>query len=298
MSLHFDLKDLRLFTAVELTGSITKASEYGHISPSALSERLHDLEDGLGIQLFQRTPRGMKLTEAGEVFSKTARRILSESENLEAELAPYTRSWRKRISLLANYAASVSFLPKRLGRFLSRYPDVQVDVVQYSSNEIIRRIALGEADIGITAFSGSHPLLDFTPFAVDTLVGIVPKNNPLSNRSEISFSDLFDYDYIAVGPVSAMQNFLYEKAEEEGRTIRPRLTASAPDAVMSLVEEGAGVSVLPSGVVTSRSGISCIKLKEAWAVRCLRLCRLKDNSTRSPEKVSLIESFIKTVAEE
>lgn len=296
--IHFDLKDLRLFTAVELTGSITKAAEYAHISPSALSERLHELENGLGTQLFHRMPRGMKLTEAGEVFSKTARRILAESENLEVQLAPFTRSWRKRISLLANYGASVSFLPKRLGRFLSRYPDVQVDVVQHSSLEIVKRISLGEADVGITAYSGSHPLLEFAPFAVDNLVGIVPKSNPLAKKEEISFSDLFDFDYIAVGPVSAMQNFLYERAEEEGRTIRPRLTASAPDAVMSLVEEGAGVSVLPSGVVTSRSGIAQLRLKESWAVRRLRLCRLKDNSSRSKDKQELIENFIRTVAEE
>lgn len=298
MTLHFDLKDLRLFTAVELTGSITKASEYGHISPSALSERLHELEEGLGVQLFQRVPRGMKLTEAGEVFSKTARRILAESEDLESRLAPYTRSWHKRIRLLANYAASVSFLPKRLGRFLSRYPDVQVDVVQHSSLEIVKRISLGEADVGITAYAGTHPLLDFEPFAVDNLVGIVPKSNPLAKKEEISFSDLFDYDYIAVGPVSAMQNFLYERAEEEGRIIRPRLTASAPDAVVSLVEEGAGVSVLPRGVVADRSGITLLRLKEPWAVRRLRLCRLKDNSSRSKDKQELIENFIRTAAEE
>lgn len=190
------------------------------------------------------------MTEAGEVFAESAKRILLEAEALETRLAPFAHAQEKRVTVCCNYNAGVTFLPRRLGRFLSHFQDVQVDVVQRSSPEIVRHVAAGEADVGITAFEGMHPLLTFEPFAEDRLVAVLPPGHPLAAKREISFSELFPYNYIAVGPYSPMQEFLYERAREEGKRIRPKLTASSHDAVISLVEEGAGVSVLPSGVVT------------------------------------------------
>ena len=214
--LHFDLKDLRVFSAVALTGSITKASEYIHLSPSATSDRLSDLENRAGTKLFRRSSRGLRLNPAGEVFAESAKKILFEAEALETRLAPFAHGEEKRITVCCNYNAGVTFLPRRLGRFLSHFEDVQVEVVQRSSPEIVRHVAAGEADVGVTAFSGMHPLLEFTPFATDWLVAVVPVDHPLAKRKEIAFSELFPYNYIAVGPYSPMQEFLYERAREEG----------------------------------------------------------------------------------
>lgn len=157
--LHFDLRDLRVFTAIVLTGSITRAAEYVHLSPSATSDRLADLEKRLGIRLFLRQPRGMTLTSAGEVFERSAQRILHETDELEAKLSPFTYAWEKRLRFFSNYNAAVTYLPKYLGRFLSMHSDVQIDVIQAPSPEVVKQIAAGEGDIGVTAFTGSHPLL-------------------------------------------------------------------------------------------------------------------------------------------
>lgn len=290
--LHFDLKDLRVFSAVALTGSITKAAEYIHLSPSATSDRLSDLETRAGTRLFRRSSRGLRMTEAGEVFAESAKRILLEAEALETRLAPFAHAQEKRVTVCCNYNAGVTFLPRRLGRFLSHFQDVQVDVVQRSSPEIVRHVAAGEADVGITAFEGMHPLLTFEPFAEDRLVAVLPPGHPLAAKREISFSELFPYNYIAVGPYSPMQEFLYERAREEGKRIRPKLTASSHDAVISLVEEGAGVSVLPSGVVTKQRNVVELKLKEAWSLRRLRLCRLRDRSANAEERNALVDRFV------
>lgn len=139
--LHFDLKDLRVFTAVALAGSITRAAEYVHLSPSAASDRLADLEKRLGIRLYRREPRGMRLTEAGEVFEKAAKRILLEAEQLESQLSPFAYASEKRLRIFCNYNAAVSFLPQRIGRFLSLHPDVQVDILQVSSPDVVKQVA-------------------------------------------------------------------------------------------------------------------------------------------------------------
>ena len=86
--LQFDIKDLRVFTAVALAGSITQAAEYVHLSPSAASDRLADLERRIGTRLFIRGPRGMRLNEAGEVFAQAAKRILCETDSLEYMVTP------------------------------------------------------------------------------------------------------------------------------------------------------------------------------------------------------------------
>lgn len=289
--LNFDLKDLRVFTAVSLAGSITKAAEYVHLSPSAASDRIADLEKRLGIRLFRRGPRGVRLTEGGEIFAATAKQILCEAEMLETKLSPFAYASEKRLRIFCNYNAAVTFLPQRIGRFLSAHPDVQVDVIQAPSPEVVKQVAALEGDLGITAFSGSHPLLEFTPFETDCLVGVVPLANPLATRTTIAFSELFPYNYIGVGPYSPMQDFLNKRAEEEGKTIRPRVIASSHDAVMSLVAEGAGVSVLPKGVVRKNARVAELQLEEPWAIRALRLCRRKDRGTSSPEQNALIDAF-------
>lgn len=90
--LHFDVKDLRVFSAVALTGTVTKAAEYIHLSPSATSDRLSDLEERVGTRLFRRSSRGLRMTEAGEVFAESAKRILLEAEALETRLAPFAHA--------------------------------------------------------------------------------------------------------------------------------------------------------------------------------------------------------------
>lgn len=296
--LHFDLKDLRVFSAVSLTGSITKAAEYIHLSPSATSDRLSDLEKRAGTLLFRRSSRGLRLNEAGEIFAESAKKILFEAEALETRLAPFAHAQEKRIVVCCNYNAGVTFLPRRLGRFLSRFEDVQVEVVQRSSPEIVRHVAAGEADVGLTAFEGMHPLLTFEPFAVDRLVAVVSPGHPLAKRGEIAFSELFPYNYIAVGPYSPMQEFLYERALEEGKRIRPKITASSHEAVISLVEEGAGVSVLPSGVVTKQRNVVELPLKESWSLRKLRLCRLKERNANAEERNALVDCFVEALMDE
>lgn len=290
--LQFDIKDLRVFTAVTLAGSITQAAEYVHLSPSAASDRLADLERRIGTRLFIRGPRGMRLNEAGEVFAQAAKRILCETDSLETQLSHYAHACEKRLRVFANYNAATTFLPARVGRFLSSHPDVQIDVIQCSSPDIVKRVAAAEGDIGITAYEGLHPQLEFLPFANDRLVGLVPKGHPLAGRTSIAFSELFPYSYVGVGPYSPMQEFLYRRAEEEGRTIRPRIIASSHDAVISLVQQGAGVSVLPSGVVTRHEGIVELPLQENWSLRHLRICRRTDRTTNSREQNALIEGFV------
>lgn len=290
--LHFDLRDLRVFTAIVLTGSITRAAEYVHLSPSATSDRLADLEKRLGIRLFLRQPRGMTLTSAGEVFERSAQRILHETDELEAKLSPFTYAWEKRLRIFSNYNAAVTYLPKYLGRFLSMHSDVQIDVIQAPSPEVVKQIAAGEGDIGVTAFTGSHPLLNFIPFSIDCLVGVVPPMHPLANCSSIAFSDLFPYNYIGIGPYSAMQEFLNKRAQEEGKTLRPHIIASSHDAVISLVAEGAGVSVLPSGVITKSKRVIELPLTEPWAIRRLRLCFRKDPAGHTPTQQKLMEELL------
>ena len=143
-----------------------------------------------------------------------------------------------------------------------------------------------------------HPLLTFEPIAVDRLGAVVSPGHPLAKRGEIAFSELFPYNYIAVGPYSPMQEFLYERALEEGKRIRPKITASSHEAVISLVEEGAGVSVLPSGVVTKQRNVVELPLKESWSLRKLRLCRLKERNANAEERNALVDCFVEALMDE
>ncbi len=118
---RIDLTTLQLFIAICEEGNLTRASQREAIAPSAVSKRLHDLEETLGVTLFQRQPNGMALTPAGESLLHHARLTLLNIEKISVELAEHATGVRGHIRILANLSAIVEFLPDDLPGFF-RHP--------------------------------------------------------------------------------------------------------------------------------------------------------------------------------
>ena len=276
MSIRFDLTDLRLFLHVAEAASITQGANRANMTLASASERIRAMEETLGVALLDRKPRGVQLTPAGSALERHARIVMRDLEEMRGDLDNFAQGLRSRIRLLANTVATVEFLPPTLGVFLAAHPNIEVDLEQRHSREVIRAISQGVADIGIIAEAVDlAEELEICPFAEDRLVLITPHDHPLSGRSEIAFAETLEHDFVGFIPGTALQETLDHHAMRAGRRLKLRVRLSNFDSIARMVESGIGVAVLPNRAALryqQSMAIKIIPLSDRWAPRHFTIC--------------------------
>ena len=273
--MRFDLTDLRLFLHVVEAGSITHGAERMHLALAAASTRIRHMEVSLGTLLLHRARQGVRPTEAGRTLLHHARMLLQQADRMRGDLAEYADGLRGQVRLMSNTNALTEFLPEPLSAFLAAHPQVNIDLEERLSDEIVAAVADGTADVGIVAGTVQVAGLEVLPFRVDRFVLVVATNHPLSAVEQIAFADTLDFDFVGLDRASALQRFLSEKAERIGRRLRLRVQLRGFDAVCRLVECNVGIGVVPATTAERHAktmSIHRIELTDEWAVRRLTIC--------------------------
>jgi len=194
---------------------------------------------------------------------------------MRGDLAEYADGLRGQVRLMSNTNALSEFLPEALSAFLAAHPQVNIDLEERLSDEIVAAVADGAADIGIVASTVEVADLEVLPFRVDRFVLVVATSHSLSAEEQISFVDTLDFDYVGLDRASALQRFLSEKAERIGRRLRLRVQLRSFDAVCRLVECNVGIGIVPDTTaqrLAKTMSIHRIALTDDWAVRRLTIC--------------------------
>lgn len=273
--MRFDLTDLRLFLHVVEAGSITRGAERMHLAIAAASTRIRDMEAVLGTPLLDRSRQGVQPTPAGRTLLAHARILLQQAERMRGDLAEYAQGLRGHIRLLSNTNALTEFLPAPLSAFLASHPQVNIDLEERLSDEIVAAIADGTADIGIVAATVAVAGLETLPFRDDRFVLVVAPGHPLAGVERIAFADVLDYDFVGLDRASALQRFLSEKADRIGRRLKLRVQLRSFDAVCRLVACGVGIGIVPATTAArgaQTSDFHRIELADDWAPRRLTIC--------------------------
>ncbi|HZW14584.1 MAG TPA: LysR substrate-binding domain-containing protein [Noviherbaspirillum sp.] len=273
--MHFDLTDLRLLVAIAEAGSLSRAAADFPIALSAASNRLRQLEERLGMLLFTRHAGGMLPTPAGRIALDHARRVLEEVTQLKEALDGLAGRQRISVRLAANTVANSTFLPPALGPFLADYPEVDLQIEERSSHEILRALQAGDIDIGV--LDGNLPLEGVVslPFRHDRLVLLVPTDHPLAARGHCLLREALGFPFVGMPGERAIQRFVEEMATLLGKPLTVRVRAPGFFAIAQLVAQRVGLAVLPEAAAQRHSETlpaSIVSLDDAWATRELRLC--------------------------
>lgn len=211
---HFSLTDLNLFSAVADEQNLTRGAERVHLSAPSASLRLKKLEETLGTTLLIRSQRGTELTPAGEIVNRSAKQVQWQLEAMMKALEPWVDRERGIIRIVANYGATVDFLPEDIADFMADHPATRVILEQRASPDVVQAVAEGRADIGVSAYVGSYPNVAFIPYREDDLVIVTPQNHPLASVETAFFEDVLKPEpaWVTLDNSSAMQRFVFEKA--------------------------------------------------------------------------------------
>lgn len=274
--MRFDLVDLRLVLFVAEAGSITHGAARAGMALASASERIRDMEETLGAPLFERKRRGVSPTPAGTALVHHARAVTRQIELMRGDLDQYAKGLRGRIRVYSNTAATLEFLPRTLGAFLAAHPNIDVDLEERSSTEIVRAVAAGQADIGIVADAVDPAAeLQTFPYVEDRLVLAVPHRHPLAKRRRIAFREAMACDFVGLAAGSALQDHVDGHAARAGHRLKLRVRLPGFDAACRVVESGIGVAVVPRAAAERyrRSmAIRLVSLSDPWALRHLRIC--------------------------
>lgn len=273
--MHFDLIDLRLLLAIADSGSLSRAAESFPLALSAASNRLRLLEQRLGLRLFTRRADGMTPTPAGRIALDHARRVMSAASQLDDALAGLAGRQRVNIRLMANTVANSTFLPPALGPFLNDYPEVDLQIEERGSHDILQGLLNGDVDIGV--LDGNLPLQGILslPFKHDRLVLFVPDDHALAARGHCLFRDALNFPFVGMPAERAMQAYVEEMGTALGKPLTVRVRAQGFFAISQLVAEGVGIAVLPEAAARQHAGLlpgKIVALDDAWATRELRIC--------------------------
>lgn len=275
MAMHFDLTDMQLMVNVAAAQSMTKGAERTYLSLPAASNRVKNLESHLGTALLYRSSQGVTLTPSGEAFVRHARVVLRQLEHLRGDLREYASGVKGKIRVFANTTAMTEFMPTVLGRYLGSHPDVHVELRERLSFQVVKSVADGSADIGVTAQVGGGEGLEFLPYRTDRLVLVTHKQHPLSARRTVDFEETLVYDYVGLSETSAIHAFLLQAADDLGRVLRFRVEVSNFEAACRMIAAGVGIGVIPEAAAhryVRDLPLQTSLLNDAWALRRLQIC--------------------------
>ena len=279
MNLHrLDLFSLSLFSLVARSGSISQGAELASLAVGAASKRITDLEAAVGAVLLERHSRGVTLTVAGQALQRHAQRILSDVDQLAADLSDYASGLVGVVRLWANTSAVTQFLPLDIASFVAANPGIRIELEEEDSSDIVLAVLDGRADFGIFADRTPALGLQVMNYREDRLVLVVPRGHPLARRRAVRFEEAVEYDFVSLSKGTSLAQRLQAETEALGRRLKMRIQVRSFDAMCQMVAAGMGVAILPSDSIQPHlrsMNLRQIVLEEAWANRRL-LIGLRD----------------------
>lgn len=274
---RLDLTTLRLFVAICEENSLTRAAVREGIAASAVSKRLSDLEETLGVTLFARLSRGMALTPAGEVLQHHARATLLNVEKIAVEVGEFSVGVCGRLRILASQSAIVPFLPEDMSDFLARHSFVRFDLEELACGDVISGIEEGRADIGVCCDVDTRDLLS-SYYRSDRLAVVVRTDHPLAVLHEVAFADTLGFDQIALPEESSIHRKLQIEAGQLGRLLPFKFRVPGFEALCRMVQANIGIGVIPERAFETLHGsmkLRAIPLSDDWAASKLKIVMRK-----------------------
>jgi DNA-binding transcriptional LysR family regulator len=249
------LEQLRVFVAVAERLHMTQAAAAVNLTQSAASAAIHALETRLDTALFDRIGKRLELTEAGRVLLPEAKAILSKALGAEQALAELRGLLRGHLRLWASQTIGGYWLPPYLYRFHAAHPGVTIELKIANSLQVSRAVLSGEADLGFVDGDIDEPILVQVSVAVDQLVVVVAKSHELATLKAVELDDLRRASWVLLEKGAGTRQ-VFERALRQSGVDPAQLNVvmelPTNETVRSLVEAGAGVTVLPRVVVADK----------------------------------------------
>jgi DNA-binding transcriptional LysR family regulator len=289
---------LAIFLAVAETGNLTRAAERLHISQPAVSKQLRELEKSLGMALFHRLSKGVRLTEGGEALLDYARRIFALESEAERALNELRNLERGHLALGASTTIGVYLLPEICARFREKFPGIEIQLEIANTQEIQKRLLNNELDLGLTEGFITSPDIQAEVLGEDEIIGIAAPGHPLLNTVELTLQRLLGEPILWREMGSGTRAVVESALRDRGFSSPPRVSLGSTEAIKRAVITGDGIAFVSRLTVEAelRNGnLKQLHISDFHLIRPLQRLRLagKYEGRAVREFLRLLRPFIR-----
>lgn len=239
-----ELRTLRAFVEVVRQGGFSRAALTVFTTQSAVSKAVKQLEDELGVALLDRTGHKNELTDAGQIVFRRARTMLNERDDLLAELDELRGLKRGALRLgISPVGSSILFAPL-FAAYRSRYPGIDIRLVEHGSNELQDLLHAGEVDLAALLLPVA-PEFAWQEVVEEPLMALVPSDDPLAGKGVIDLAALEEHPFILFEQGFALNRIILDACKRRGFTPQAVARSAQIDFIIELVAAGLGVAFLP-----------------------------------------------------
>lgn len=246
-----ELRQLECFLMVSKVNSFTRAAERLYISQPAVTNAIRNLEDELGIQLFDRTQKQAFLTTEGQIFYKHVENIMHGVANTIFEINELKNLNNGVITLGITPTAGMYPIPQILERFRAKYPNIQVTFVEEDVSEIEKLLIDDKVDLGFIITGYNNNLISYTPLASQELVVCCSKDHAFRKKNSIELSDLVNEPLILLAKNCLLRTLIVREFEKINTLPQIVFESTHIQTIKGLVACNAGLTILPQDLCDS-----------------------------------------------
>ncbi len=264
---------LRTFLEVARTEHLGQAAERLQADQSTVSRKISRLEEEIGVPLFERIGRSIRLSQAGRRFVPRAERLLNEIRDAIADAEGAVSAETGEVHIRFLHTVGTRWLPDRLARFLESHPAVRFVLAEGTAAEVANGVVTGNFDLGILGPPPTHvPGLEIHPLFQEQIAVVVPSGHRLSGNRWCRLEDLADEPLILPRSRSGLRKVIDDAFAARGLVTHVAYEGDDLAIVEGLVEAGLGASLLPMPLPAPSTRVAIIPLREPPIARTMVLC--------------------------
>lgn len=245
--MNLTLRQVRAFIAVAELAHFTRAGERLGLSQSSVSTLVRELEDNLGLRLFDRHTRMLRLTQAGAEMLPLARKALADLDRAFSSSHDLRSLGRGRVKVAAASLQAALLMPRVIKDFCDEFPGIRIDVHDVTEYEVIEKLRAGDVDFGLGSALAMQDIVA-RPLTTDTFVAVMPAGHPLAQQPVVTWRELADLPLIGPPPGNAVREQLDMALARQGITLRRSHEVILPLTILGMVEGGLGIAVMTSAM--------------------------------------------------
>lgn len=253
-----EIRQLQYAVQIANDKNFSRAAEKLHIAQPSLSQQLAKLEKEIGVLLFERNTNWVEITYAGSLFVEKAQSILDQIAMLKKEMEDFSQMRKGRLVVGSLPITGSHVLPLVLPVFQSRYPEIEVVLVEDTTANLENLTSSGQTDICLLTLPMEEPSLSYKTLIQEELWLAVPGNHPLTGQpsveSGIPIACLKDEPFILLKRGQGFRTIALELCRQNGFEPRVVFESSNIETVQSLVAAGMGIAFIPSMIAGGRIG--------------------------------------------
>ena len=243
------VRQLRAFVAVYHAGQVSAAAEQLALTQPAVTVLLRELEDRLGVKLFDRSTRSLRRTEAAAEAIGYAERALAELEGLVAGMADLAGARRGRVRIAATSTVAQTLLPPALRDFQAAHPEVKVEIEDVAPGEFVETLLAQRVDFGVGTLESAVPGLREQVFLHDTLAAVGLPGPDFPPDRTITWKQLAALPVVTVKPGYGVRRSIDAACESAGATLQVAHDVALLTTAVALAANGLGVAVVPGSLL-------------------------------------------------